>query len=317
MQATSDLPEENRPFKSIDYSKSIPFFLMHVTAVVGLFVFGWSTKGFLIALAFYYVRMFGVTAGYHRLFSHRSFKANRFVQFLFAFLAMTSAQKGVIWWASHHRTHHKYSDQPGDIHSAKLEGLWWSHVGWILSDKYAEVDHARVKDLERLPELRFLERWFLLPPLALTAAVYFIGGIEILYWAMAVSTVMLWHGTFTINSFTHLWGRRRYATTDNSKNSLFFALVTMGEGWHNNHHYYQRSCRQGFYWWEIDLTFYVLKVLEVLHIVYDVQGVSRAVRDARPAEGGELAPRGSSIVSAPGSAPTLPGTLAEEPVAAE
>lgn len=301
-------------WKEIDWTKSIPFFIIHLIAFGGFYFFGWSTKGFLIALAFYYVRMFGVTAGYHRLFSHKSFKANRFVQFLFALLATSSAQKGVIWWAGHHRHHHKYSDQEGDVHSAKLDGVWWSHVGWILSDRYAETDYSRVKDLERFPELRFLEKWHLLPPIALSVAVYLIADLETLYWAMAVGTVMLWHGTFTINSFTHLWGRRRYQTTDNSRNSLLFALITLGEGWHNNHHYYQRSCRQGFYWWEIDITYYVLKVLEALRIVYDVQGVSRQVRDARP-NGLVSAQGNTSVVIDRG--PAAPTALTEEPVAAE
>jgi stearoyl-CoA desaturase (delta-9 desaturase) len=237
-------------------------------------------------MALYFVRMFFVTAGYHRYFSHRSFKTSRVMQFLFAFGAQTSAQKGVLWWASHHRVHHKLSDQPGDVHSAKLDGFFWSHVGWILSKRWDKTDYEKIRDLEKYPELRWLEKHFLVPPTVLGIALFAIGGVHALVWGLLVSTVLLWHGTFTINSLTHMFGRRRYATTDNSRNSAILAVVTMGEGWHNNHHYYQRSVRQGFYWWEIDPTFYILKAMEALGLVWDLHAPPRHVRDARPARDG-------------------------------
>ena len=275
-QAASD------PEKRISWVKSIPFIMIHVLAVAGVVALGWSWKGLALAVGLYYLRMFGITAGYHRYFSHRSFRAGRGMQLVLAVLAMSSAQKGVLWWAGHHRIHHKHSDQPGDVHSVLLDGFFWSHVGWIMSDKYEKTELDRVRDLEKFPELRWLEKYWLLPPAALGVGLFLAGGWWAFVWGMLVSTVMLWHGTFTINSLTHVFGARRYATTDNSRNSLILALITMGEGWHNNHHYYQRSVRQGFYWWEIDLTFYVLKALEALGLVWDLHAPPRHVRDVRP-----------------------------------
>ncbi len=268
--------------------KSIPFFAVHAIAIGGVIAGGWSWKGFALAIALYYIRMFGVTAGYHRYFSHRTFRTSRVMQFLFALLATSSAQKGVLWWAAHHRVHHKNSDQEGDIHSLKREGFFWSHVGWILSEKYDETDEKRVKDLARYPELRFLDRFHLLVPTALGFALFFFaGGWHGLLWGLFVSTTLLWHGTFTINSLTHLWGSRRYATSDNSRNNFWLALITMGEGWHNNHHYYQQSTRQGFFWWEIDPTFYILKVMSWLGLVWDLQSAPAKVRDDYVHEGPE------------------------------
>jgi stearoyl-CoA desaturase (delta-9 desaturase) len=275
-QAASD------PSRSVDWVKSIPFILIHLSAVAGVAWLGWSWKGFALAVALYYVRMFGVTAGYHRYFSHRSFRTGRVMQFLFALLATSSAQKGVLWWAGHHRVHHKLSDKPGDVHSVLLDGFWWSHVGWIMSSKHEKTELDKVRDLEKYPELVWLERWHLVPATALGVSLYLVGGWHALVWGLLVSTVLLWHGTFTINSLTHVFGRRRYVTTDNSRNSLWLALITMGEGWHNNHHYYQRSVRQGFYWWEIDMTFYILKVMQGLGLVWDLHAPPRHVRDSRP-----------------------------------
>jgi stearoyl-CoA desaturase (delta-9 desaturase) len=284
--------------------RSLPFFVIHILSVAGVVWLGWSWTGLLLAVGLYYVRMFGVTGGYHRYFSHKSFKTSRFMQFVLALLATSSAQKGVIWWASHHRHHHKHSDQLGDIHSAKLDGFWWSHVGWILSDKHEATDEAKVRDLMKYPELVWLEKYYLVPPTVLGVSLYLAGGWWALVWGMFVSTTLLWHGTFTINSLTHVWGSTRYKTTDNSRNNLLLALITMGEGWHNNHHYYQRSVRQGFYWWEIDLTYYVLRAMAAVGLVWDLHKVPRDVRDAHrvpasAAQEGTEKPRASTVVGAP------------------
>jgi stearoyl-CoA desaturase (delta-9 desaturase) len=260
--------------------RSLPFFLVHALAIGGVIWLGWSWSGLALAIALYYIRMFGVTGGYHRYFSHRSFRTSRVFQFVLALLATSSSQKGVIWWASHHRTHHKHSDIEGDVHSTKIDGFWWSHVGWILSTRYEQTDESKVKDLVVYPELRWLDRWFLVPPIALGFGLWLVGGWWALVWGMFVSTSLLWHGTFTINSLTHLIGTRRYATTDNSRNHWLLALITMGEGWHNNHHYYQRSTNQGFFWWEIDLTYYVLRALSALGLVWDLHTPPKKVRDA-------------------------------------
>jgi len=262
--------EVTRNERGIAWFKASPFFAVHIAAVAGIFWFGWSWSGALLAVALYYVRMFGVTGAYHRYFSHRAYRTSRAFQFLLALLAMTSVQKGVLWWASHHRTHHRNSDQPNDVHSVLHDGFWWSHVGWIISSKYDSTDLSKVKDLARFPELRFLDRFHVLVPIAYATALYLIGGTWALFWGFFVSTTLLWHGTFTINSLTHVFGSQRYVTTDNSRNHWLLAVITMGEGWHNNHHYYQRSVNQGFFWWEIDPTYYVLRVLSWVGLVWDL-----------------------------------------------
>lgn len=274
--------------KKINWLGSIPFFAVHVLAVVGVALLGWSWWGLALALGLYVVRMFGVTGGYHRYFSHRSFKTSRAFQLVLALLAMSSAQKGVLWWASHHRVHHRKSDQPGDVHSVLLDGFLWSHVGWILSKDHEATDTAKVRDLARYPELRWLDRHFLVPPVALAIGLFAIGGWWALVWGLLVSTVLLWHGTFTINSLTHVFGRKRYATTDNSKNNFWLALITLGEGWHNNHHYYQRAVNQGFFWWELDVTYYVLRLLALFGVVWDLHTPPARIREANRVDVGPL-----------------------------
>ena len=263
----------------VSWLRAIPFILVHAAAIAGVVWVGFSWTGVLLALGFYYLRMFAVTAGYHRYFSHRAFKTSRVFQLVLAFLAETSAQKGVIWWASHHRRHHKFSDTTEDVHSVKQRGFWWAHVGWILSDRWNATETERVPDLLKFPELVWLDRFYLVPPVVMAVAIFLVGGWPALVWGFFVSTVLTYHGTFFINSLMHLVGKRRYATTDESKNSFVLAVVTMGEGWHNNHHYYQRSASQGFFWWEWDPTFYILKLLEVFHVVSDVNRPPRHVRD--------------------------------------
>jgi stearoyl-CoA desaturase (delta-9 desaturase) len=271
--------------RSLDPVKSLPFFAVHVAAVVGVALLGWSWVGLGIAIALYVVRMFGVTAGYHRYFSHRTFRTSRPMQLAFALLAMSSSQKGVLWWASHHRIHHKYSDVEGDVHSVQRDGFLWGHLGWILCRKYEKTDLDRVRDLAKYPELVWLDRWWWIPPTVLGFATYFVGGWFGLVWGFLVSTSLLWHGTFTINSLTHMFGSRRYATSDNSRNNALLAFITLGEGWHNNHHYYQRSVRQGFFWWELDPTFYVLQGLAALGLVWDLHAPPPHVVAGLPAAG--------------------------------
>lgn len=277
------------PEDRVEWLRSSPFLLVHVVAVVGVLWLGFSWSGLGLAVALYYVRMFGVTAGYHRYFSHRSFETSRAFAFLLGFLAETTAQKGVLWWASHHRRHHKYADTPEDVHSPKQRGLYWAHVGWILARRWKEVEWERVRDLSRHPELRWLERWHLVPPVALAAGLLWAGGTHALIWGFFVSTVLTWHGTFTINSLMHVVGRTRYATGDQSKNSLILALLTMGEGWHNNHHHYQRAARQGFFWWEIDLTYYALALLALVGLVRNVHRPPPALRARTIAAAGKAA----------------------------
>jgi stearoyl-CoA desaturase (delta-9 desaturase) len=250
----------------------IPFVLAHLSVLAIFFVpFHWYYV--LACFLLYEARMFFVTAGYHRYFSHRSFKTSRVFQFVLAFLAMSSSQKGVLWWAAHHRHHHRYSDQDLDLHSPTLFGFWWSHVGWIVSDRYEGTRFDYIADFAKFPELRWLNKYYLVPPIALGAAVWLVGGFGFFVWGFCLSTMLLWHGTFTINSLSHLFGKRRFPTADTSKNNWMLALVTLGEGWHNNHHHYMASARQGFYWWEVDITFYALKILSWFRIVRELRKV--------------------------------------------
>jgi stearoyl-CoA desaturase (delta-9 desaturase) len=267
--------------KHYDYAAAVPFVLMHASVLLVFTVpFSWSLLGWL--LGSYYLRMFGVTGGYHRYFSHRSFKINRFWQFCLAFLAQTSGQKGILWWAAHHRNHHLNSDRKADLHSPVHEGFWWSHLGWILSDEYNTYDRRRIADFGRFPELQWLDKFHLMPFFAYGAAVYFIGGWGAFVWGFFVATVVLYHGTFLINSLSHIWGSRRFPTPDESRNNFVLALVTLGEGWHNNHHYFMSSVRQGIRWWEIDVTYYVLKALSWI-------GIARELRPFREHENEERA----------------------------
>ena len=266
--------------------KAMPFWAIHLVAIAGVVALGWSWSGLALAIGSYYFRMFFVTTGYHRYFSHRTFKTSRFGQFLFAFMAQTSAQKGSLWWASHHRWHHKKSDQPEDVHSVRQRGFWWAHVGWILSEEWATTDEKRVSDLMKVPELRFLNSstWQLMPAVVYAIVCLAIGGWWGLVWGFFVSTVLLWHGTFTINSLAHVFGRRRYATTDDSRNSMILALVTLGEGWHNNHHHFQASANQGFRWWEIDISYYMLLLMEKVGFVWDVRRAPASVVNDVPGD---------------------------------
>jgi stearoyl-CoA desaturase (delta-9 desaturase) len=218
----------------------------------------------------YALRMFGVTAGYHRYFSHRSYKLGRVAQALMAVLAQTSGQKGVLWWAAHHRDHHRLADRPGDVHSPR-EGFWWAHVGWALSTQHDDYDPRRVADFGRYPELRWLDRHHWAPAAAFGAAIWMAGGAAAFAWGFLLATVLLYHATFSINSIAHIWGTRPFPTADDSRNNALLALLTLGEGWHNNHHYCRSSCAQGVRWWEVDATYLGLRLLAALGIARDLR----------------------------------------------
>lgn len=255
----------------INWFQSIPMLFVHAWAIWAVFHTGFHLKLALWALGSYYVRMVGVTLGYHRYFAHRTFKTSRPMQFFIAFWAMSSMQKGVNWWASHHRWHHKYSDTELDVHSPSRRGFWYSHIGWILSDKYEGTHSELVKDLERYPELRFLNKFFLLPPLSVGAVIWFFWGYDAFLWAGIIATALLWHGTFTINSLSHVFGSRPYVTSDTSRNNFLLALITCGEGWHNNHHFYQSTANQGWHWWQLDVSYYIIRIFALLGIVWEVK----------------------------------------------
>ncbi|HUB68483.1 MAG TPA: acyl-CoA desaturase [Candidatus Methylacidiphilales bacterium] len=246
-------------------------FLMVHFACLAVFWVGVDFKAAALCAFMFFIRKFGITGAFHRYFSHRSYKTSRVFQFCLAFLGGAAAQKGCLWWAAQHRHHHKHSDTEEDIHSAKLEGFYWSHLGWVLSPEYEEYDANTVKDLSRFPELVWLDKWLFLPPVTFAVLCFLIHGWMGLVVGFFISTVILYHTTFSINSLCHMFGSRRYETGEESKNSLWLAILTMGEGWHNNHHHYPLSCRQGFFWWEIDITYYILLGLEKVGLVWDLQ----------------------------------------------
>jgi stearoyl-CoA desaturase (delta-9 desaturase) len=261
----------------VNWRSSIPFLLVHALPLLVIFT-GITRTAVILFLCTYFGRMFFVTAGYHRYFSHRSYRLGRVTQFVFAFAGLTAAQKGPLWWAAHHRNHHKFSDTERDVHSPK-GGFWWSHVGWILCDKYGATELDEIKDFARYPELRWLNSHDWVGPWSLGVLCWWIGGWSGLVVGLFASTVLLWHSTFLVNSLAHVFGRRAYDTDDTSRNSLLIALVTGGEGWHNNHHRYQSAARQGFRWWQLDTTYYVLWVLARCGIVHDLRPVPARVID--------------------------------------
>jgi len=242
---------------------------MHVMPLFAIFT---GVRWFDVALCagLYIARMFFLTAGYHRYFAHRSYRLGRIMQFVMAFGGATLAQKGPLWWAGHHRNHHLYSDTQKDIHSPK-RGFWWSHMGWILCDKFKPTPTDKIRDFASYPELVWIDRYYLVPPTLLGAAVFLLWGPSALFIGFFLSTVLLYHGTFAINSLAHVFGSRRFATSDTSRNSVLLALITLGEGWHNNHHHYRSSTNQGFFWWEIDASYYVLRLLSFFGIVKDIR----------------------------------------------
>jgi stearoyl-CoA desaturase (delta-9 desaturase) len=297
----------------IDWIRAIPFIGMHV-GCLAVFAVGWSWLAVAVAAALYVLRVFALTAFYHRYFSHRSFKTWRLIRFLFAAIGSAAVQRGPLWWAAHHRHHHVHSDDEHDLHSPRRHGILWSHFGWFLTPHAFAVNLKLIPDFARYPELRFIDRFDLLMPALLALGLYAFGalvewlfpeagvtGMQLLVWGFFLSTVAVYHVTFLVNSATHLIGSRRYATKDDSRNSMLVALLTFGEGWHNNHHRYPNATRQGFYWWEIDISYYGLRLMAMLGLVWDLRPVPRRILDearARPATGnvplipvtGKLAP---------------------------
>ena len=276
--------EREKP-DNVDWRRCLSFVFLHV-GCLGVFFVGWSWTAVATAAAFYLFRMFAVTAFYHRYFAHRTFRTSRAAQFVFAVLGNLSVQRGALWWAAVHRHHHQHADHEEDVHSPGLRGFWWAHVGWMLSARNFPTNYKRIKDLARFPELVFLNRFDLLVPFCFALFVYLFGavigriwpssgtaGAQMLVWGFFISTVVLLHATLCINSLAHSFGHRRYATDDDSRNSLFLALITLGEGWHNNHHHCMTAARQGFFWWEIDITFYLLKTLSWTGLIWELRAV--------------------------------------------
>ena len=283
----------NNKASNIAWGRIIPFIILHLACGLVLVV-GYSDFAVAVATLLYLIRMFAITGFYHRYFSHRTFKTFRPVQFLFAFIGASAAQRGPLWWAAHHRHHHAKSDTSHDPHSPRHQGFLASHMGRFLRSHNFNTQIERIRDLIHYPELRFIDRFDIIAPLTLMTTLYALGawlelaypslntnGWQLLVWGFAISTVFLYHMTFTVNSLAHLWGKRRFNTSDDSRNNFFIALFTLGEGWHNNHHHFPGAARQGFYWWEIDFTYYLLKLMSWLGLVWDLKKVPAPVRNQR------------------------------------
>ncbi|HET7650480.1 MAG TPA: fatty acid desaturase [Gammaproteobacteria bacterium] len=280
--AFDDVTEQSR---RIDWLRALPFIGMHL-ACLGVIWVGVSGIALTVAAFMYAIRMFALTGFYHRYFAHRAFRTSRAVQFIFAVLGAACVQRGPLWWAAHHRKHHRHADTELDPHSPGVYGFLWSHMGWFLTPRAFRTDAERIPDLIKYPELRWLDRYDTLVPVLLAATLYGLGvwlhhlapqlgtgGGQMLVWGFFISTVILFHATVTINSLAHRVGTRRFETGDDSRNNAVLALLTFGEGWHNNHHFYPGSARQGFHWWEIDLTWYGLQLMARLGLIHDLKPV--------------------------------------------
>ncbi len=284
-EAPPPLADDDPGADRIDWLRAAPFLGLHVACLAILWV-GVSPVALAVAAALYAVRMFAITGFYHRYFAHRTFHAPRVVQFAFAVIGASSVQRGPLWWAAHHRAHHRHTDTPLDPHSPRVHGFFWSHAGWFLTRRGFRTDWERIPDLVKFPELRWLDRYDTAIPVLLAISLFALGAVlqevapqlgtsggQMLVWGFFVSTVVLFHATVTINSLSHRFGSQRFKTNDDSRNNLWLALLTFGEGWHNNHHFFPGTARQGFRWWEIDLTWYGLKLMSWLGLVRDLKPV--------------------------------------------
>ncbi|MFT0695783.1 acyl-CoA desaturase [Acinetobacter bereziniae] len=284
IQVQTSSPES----KKIQWVRIIPFIILHV-ACLGIFYVGVSWFAVTFMLLFYLIRMFSITAFFHRYLSHKTFQTSRIVQFVFVLIGTMSAQRGPLWWAAHHRYHHRFTDTEHDPHSSTY-GFWYSHLGWFLNDYNFATRKEVVKDWLKYPELVWLDRFSLIIVLLTAVSIYALGewlavvypslatsGLQLLVWGFVVSTVLLIHATLCINSLAHLYGSRDFETEDQSRNNLFLSIITLGEGWHNNHHYYAGSARQGFYWWQIDITYYLLKMMSWIGLVWGLKPIPARV----------------------------------------
>ncbi|MFO0855816.1 MAG: acyl-CoA desaturase [Phycisphaerales bacterium] len=289
----ADAPDESGSLleHNPEWNRLLPFIAMHL-ACLGVIWVGWSWTAVGVAIALYFVRMFAITGFYHRYFSHRTFETSRAAQFIFAVIGNAAVQRGPLWWAAHHREHHRHSDTEQDIHSPHTHGVLWSHMGWFTSKRAFATNVKAVPDLAKYPELRFLDRFDIVVPVLLAFALFGLGWLlrafvpvlgtgpwQMLVWGFFISTIVLYHATYTINSLSHMIGSRRFNTPDDSRNNPVLAIITLGEGWHNNHHFHPGTVRQGFFWWEVDITYYVLWILSKFGIVWKLRGVPQRVYD--------------------------------------
>jgi stearoyl-CoA desaturase (Delta-9 desaturase) len=288
------------------------FWIVQVSALLAFAVpFTWAMLG-LWAIS-HFLRAIGLTLTFHRYFAHRAFQMNRGARFVWAFIGTAAMQKGPLWWAGHHVNHHKYADRDGDPHSPMVSGFYYAHIGWFLNDTKhdtLEPSNPVIRDFGKAAELALLEKFFIVPPIMLAASMYLIGGWAWLVYGFCLPTMTLAHATFCINTVNHMFGSRRFETVDESRNNAFTAFFAVGEGWHNNHHRFQRAARNGFYWWEYDLTWYTIRAMAALGLVWDMQPVPDRIYDEARAV---KLRRAATIVPSVVDAAAMPLELAEEP----
>jgi stearoyl-CoA desaturase (delta-9 desaturase) len=287
---------------SITLLSFIIFWIVQASAVLVFFVpFTWGLVG--LWAASHFLRAVGLTLAYHRYYAHRAFQMNRAARFVWTVIGTAAMQKGPLWWAGHHVNHHRFADREGDPHSPAVSGVYYAHVGWFLNDarhQRIETNNPVVRDFSTVPEIAFLDKYFFLPPLALALGMFAAGGMTWLVWGFCLPTVTLAHATFAINTVNHMFGSRRFDTIDDSRNNGVTAFFAAGEGWHNNHHRYQRAARNGFYWWEFDVTWYVIRLMGALGLAWDIQPVpSRIYEEARATKERRAAQSVVSIVETP------------------
>jgi len=273
------------------------FWLVQASAITVFFVpFAWSLVA-LLAVS-HFLRAIGLTLAFHRYFAHRAFQMSRGARFVWALLGTAAMQKGPLWWAGHHLNHHRFADREGDPHSPAVSGFYYAHIGWFLNDARHDAlpdTNPVLRDFGRVPEIAWLDRWYMVPPAALAAGLFLYGGLPWLAWGFCLPTVTLAHATFAINTVNHLWGTRRFETADESRNNALTAFFAVGEGWHNNHHRYQRAARNGFYWWEWDPTWYVIAAMRALGLAWDVQPVPPRVYEEARRGGRRVQPVSSAV----------------------
>jgi stearoyl-CoA desaturase (Delta-9 desaturase) len=286
MGTSTGTPGRHRPVGSGRLRIGLPFLAVHLS-VLAVVLVGWSVTAVVVATVLYVVRALAITVVYHRGLAHRSFRMPRAVQAVGSLVATAAAQRGPLWWVAHHRTHHRRTDTEGDPHSPVAAGFWWSHLLWLFDERTQATDRAAVPDLASFPELCLLDRWHHVVTAAAVAATFGAGaalhilapglgvtGLQLLVWGFCISTVALWHSTFAVNSFAHRFGRRRFATSDGSRNLWWVAVLTLGEGWHNNHHRFPRSARQGLSWRELDPSWWVIRAMASLGLASELRVVT-------------------------------------------
>lgn len=263
----------------------------HALAIWALFTFSWTNLA-VTAFLWWFVQSFGLGIGYHRLLTHRGFKTSKAFEYFLTFLASISMQSGAITWVTSHRIHHAFTDTDTDPHSPIKNGFWWSHIGWIFKGAAQNNDEATHKryspDLMKDKVHILINKYYIAPTVVLAIALYFIGGYSMVLWGIFLRTTWAWHCTWLVNSATHLWGSRRFETKEDSRNNGWVALLTWGEGWHNNHHAYPTSARHGLTWYEFDINWLQLKVLEKIGIIWEMKEFDLKAHEAKQAKSSEV-----------------------------